>query len=273
MDPSSIGPLLPGVGEPPRIPLGAALAAAGAGILALKSPNTFEKLSHLAIGVGVNPLKGTIKPSPLILTNLLPQPIGFIPPQWGNVKRNWWAPDAVLKDLPGWVIGSDEARRDEKNRIDAANWLHEQNQLDFWRERVKTFDDQKLNDFLPKLLEPDGNYAGRNPEGIAEIVRAEQKAREAAKQMAQQQQPGPLGSPVPTTAPSTTVPPALASAPVIGPTTPLPQPTLNPITDIGETLIGGPAAPRPGPRQQNFPNPTPNGPFPGEILLLLAQDP
>lgn len=293
VDPSSIGPLLPNPKPPTPTEQIVAGVAVVATALAKYKPQTFEFLTKYGLGVGVNPLKGTIKPSPLVIANLLPQPIGFVPPEWGGLKKNWYLPDAVLKDMPGWFPGRDQARTDLQNKLDASKWLADQNNLDYWTQRIKTFDDAKLASALERTSNPDENFIFRNPQAVAEIIRREQKARAEATQAKLAANPSPptpgattvasppqpipqLGpqTPTPATQPTQPIAPPLPSGfvvitPGLGPNVP----GTGPIITIDPNKLLPEINPRPREKLIPFIRPTPQGAEIDQLIVLLVQDP
>lgn len=240
MDPSSIQPLLPQQRE--ANPQQAALASAFAALVSIgqRAPRAVERVTEVTLGVGISVKPPALKPTPLILTWLLPQPIGIIPPEAGGLDADWWIPGAV-QDPPEWVPGAD--RRRERVR-DHAKAEEERLALGQWKSAIyhaPQYSDADLKAIIIELQTGTGSFGNSyRPQELIEVFQAELDKRAAARAQAS-----------PPASPSPQVPNQQAT----------PKPNLpSGFVELVEGIVRRPA-------------PTPAGPFADDLMSKLGTDP
>lgn len=185
MDSSSIGPLLPNTSEGTTQQTAVASAFAALVAIGSRSPRAVERVTELALGVGISVKPIGVTVSPTILTWGLPQPVGILPPEPLGLDADWWIPGA-FRHPPEWVPGSERRNQRTANHAAAEEEriaaLQLQDALGF----VNTKSDAEIQGLIADVLDPTSlthSYTVR-PDDIADSFRSVLAARAAARAIA-----------------------------------------------------------------------------------------
>lgn len=128
MNPPTFGPLLPIVKEPSPDDAKAILTFGAIVIAARVFPRAIGPIAEYGLGVRVAGVTGLAELTPLGLTNVLPQPFGFVPSRHFGLAPNFYIPDGFGYNLPSFIPGADEQRAERQ--ADIANRIASRSRLE-----------------------------------------------------------------------------------------------------------------------------------------------
>ncbi len=145
------------------------------------APNTAAKVSAATLGVELAAGKGITGVSPLVLTWLLPQPIGLIPPEAGGIRPSYYLPPALGAQLPSIVPGSDDLR--QQAAIDKSARLEARARAETTRiqQLFPNLGSESLATIRANASNPANNVVFADPVNVVALIDAELARREAQR--------------------------------------------------------------------------------------------
>lgn len=157
--------------------------AALAGLVAVARVSPGAAGRGLSALLGVAPATATAGASvtPLFITNALPQPLGFVPPENYGLAPNFYLPGTLGAGLPNWFPGAAEqtALRDQRNQ----QYADDRRRAEALRygQLFPTLPSTELIGYIHQASDPATNYRYADPVGVIALAQGVIDQRTAAR--------------------------------------------------------------------------------------------